>query len=93
MPQVLRFGSYRIYFWSNEGRPLEPIHVHITNGIPDKNGTKIWITQKGKALKANPNDKKIPEQILNRLIQMIEAQSEYIISEWKERFGEISYYC
>ena len=25
MPQILRIGPYSIYFWSNEGDPLEPI--------------------------------------------------------------------
>ena len=30
MPQLLRIGPYSIYFWSNEGDPLEPIHVHIS---------------------------------------------------------------
>lgn len=29
MPQILRIGPYSIYFWSNEGDPLEPVHVHI----------------------------------------------------------------
>ena len=28
MPQILSIGPYSIYFWSNEGDPLEPIHVH-----------------------------------------------------------------
>ena len=27
MPQLLRIGPYSIYFWSNEGDPLEPIHL------------------------------------------------------------------
>ncbi len=30
MPQVFRLGSYWVYFWTNEGKPLEPIHVHIS---------------------------------------------------------------
>ena len=29
MPQVFKLGSYWVYFWTNEGKPLEPIHVHI----------------------------------------------------------------
>ena len=33
MPQLLRIGPYSIYFWSNEGDPLEPIHVHILSLI------------------------------------------------------------
>ena len=93
MPQLLRFGPYRIYFWSNEGLPLEPIHVHISNGIPNAEATKIWITQNKRALLANPNDKRIPTKILNRLVEMIEAQSDDIIEAWLERFEEISYFC
>ena len=29
MPQIFRMGEYWIYFWANENKPLEPIHVHI----------------------------------------------------------------
>jgi hypothetical protein len=43
MPQLLRVGSYCIYFWSNESDPLESIHVHISEGKPTANATKIWI--------------------------------------------------
>ena len=90
MPQLLRFGPYRIYFWSNEGLPLEPIHVHVSNGVPNAEATKIWITQNKRALLADPYDKRIPTKILNRLVEMIEAQSDDIIEAWLERFGEIS---
>lgn len=27
MPQVFKIGSYLVYFWSNESKPLEPIQV------------------------------------------------------------------
>ena len=92
MPQLFRFGEYVIYFWSNENDPLEPIHVHISKGKPIANGSKIWITKTGRALKAN-NNAKIPEHILNSFVKMIEVNSEEIIQKWKEQFGEISYYC
>ena len=93
MPQLLRFGSYRIYFWSNEGLPLEPIHVHVSDGIPSVDATKVWITQNGRALLANQQDKRIPPKILAHLLEMIEAQSDDIIAAWVARFGSISYYC
>ena len=32
MPQVFKIGSYWVYFWSNESKPLEPVHVHIAEG-------------------------------------------------------------
>ncbi|WP_293736846.1 DUF4160 domain-containing protein [uncultured Phascolarctobacterium sp.] len=44
MPQIFRVAGYLIYFWSNENEPLEPIHVHITDGVPTANATKVWIT-------------------------------------------------
>lgn len=93
MPQLLRFGPYRVYFWSNEGLPLEPVHVYVSDGMPHADATQIWITQSKRAMIANLHDKRIPSKILNRLVEMIEAQSEDIISAWIERFGEIEYYC
>ena len=27
MPQIFKIGSFWVYFWSNEGVPLEPVHV------------------------------------------------------------------
>ena len=34
MPQIFKIGSYWIYFWTNENKPLEPIHVHVSQGSP-----------------------------------------------------------
>lgn len=92
MPQILRIGPYIIYFWSNENDPLEPIHIHITEGTPSANATKIWITSKGKALLCN-NNSHIPERTLRKLMRFVEANSKTIIEEWIERFGEIRYFC
>lgn len=55
MPQIFRIAGYLIYFWSNENEPLEPVHVHITNGVPTANATKVWITQSGKCLLCHNN--------------------------------------
>ncbi len=38
MPTVLRFGSYRLYFYSHE--PYEPPHVHIDR---DEQTCKFWL--------------------------------------------------
>ena len=45
MPQVFKIGSYWVYFWANENKPLEPVHVHISKGKPTANATKFWITK------------------------------------------------
>lgn len=41
MPQILRIGPYSIYFWSNEGDPLEPIHVHVSEGRASATATNM----------------------------------------------------
>ena len=92
MPQIFRVGSDIVYFWSWEGEPLEPVHVHIAEGIPQEFATKIWITKKGKCMLSH-NKSKLPGHELNILMRMIETRSLEIVSKWQERFGEISFYC
>jgi len=48
------FG-YKIYLWTNEGKPLEPIHVHVLEKT-HKNATKIWILSSG-GIKVENNNK------------------------------------
>lgn len=40
MPTVLRLGGTRVFFFSNEGDPREPLHVHVRNA--DKLA-KFWV--------------------------------------------------
>ena len=92
MPQIFRIAGYLIYFWSNESEPLEPVHVHITNGVATANTTKVWITRSGKCLLAN-NASKIPDRVLRDLMAVIEARSGEVVKKWYEFHKEISYYC
>ena len=92
MPQIFKVGSYVVYFWSNEGLPLEPVHVHIVQGVPTENTTKIWITKAGKCLLCS-NNSRIPSRILKNIMEIIEARSQYIIGKWVSFFGQIRYYC
>lgn len=92
MPQIFRVGKYLVYFWSNEGEPLEPIHVHVVQGVPADNTTKIWITKTGKCLLCN-NNSKIPNRMLRDIMDVIEARSKDVINKWYNFFGSITYYC
>lgn len=92
MPQIIRFEKFRIYFWSDEGEPLEPIHVHASEGVPNGNSTKIWITRNGRTL-IEHNKSKIPDHKLRTICDLIEARSFEIIAKWQEYFGQISFYC
>ena len=92
MPQVFKIGSYWVYFWANENDLLEPVHVHVTEGVPNSSGTKIWITKAGKCYLCN-NNSKIPERTLRNIMAIIEARSEEVIEKWKDFFGNVHYYC
>ncbi|MBN3009854.1 DUF4160 domain-containing protein [Ruthenibacterium lactatiformans] len=92
MPQIFRIGPYLIYFWTNEGVPLEPVHVHISEGIPSSNATKVWITKTGKCLLAN-NNSKIPTKTLRVVLSILEARSGEIIERWADYFGQPKYFC
>lgn len=92
MPQVFKIGGYWVYFWSDENGPLEPVHVHIAEGKPVKQATKVWITKAGKCLLAN-NNSHILEGTLKNIIRIIEARSLEVMQKWEKHFGEIRYYC
>ena len=92
MPQVFRLGSYWVYFWTNENKPLEPVHVYIAEGKPTSNATKIWITRAGKCLLCN-NNSKIPDRVLRNMMRIIEARSNDVLQQWYSYFGEIRYFC
>ena len=92
MPQVIKIGPYVIYFWLDEGRPLEPVHVHIAEGVPKANATKVWLTQSGKAMLASRRSE-IPAADLRKLIRVIEANADEIREKWLEYFGELRYFC
>ena len=92
MPQIFKFGPYCVFFWSNESVPLEPVHVHVCEGRPNANATKLWITETGKTILCN-NNSKIPEKMLHILRRQIEANSAEIRKKWFERFQEIRYCC
>lgn len=40
LPTLLREGPYRFFFYSNEGDPREPPHVHVTAG---ERVAKFWL--------------------------------------------------
>ncbi len=92
MPQLFKIGSYLVFIWVNEGKPLEPVHVHIAEKNPTKNATKVWITSSGKCLLANIISN-IPEIALRNIVRIIETRSADIIAKWQELFGQVTFYC
>lgn len=40
MPIVFRYHGYKFFFYSNEGNPREPIHIHVRQG---RSEAKFWL--------------------------------------------------
>ncbi|MDE1158028.1 MAG: DUF4160 domain-containing protein [Neorhizobium sp.] len=40
MPELFRSAAMRFFFYSNEGNPREPIHIHVEDGDAS---AKIWL--------------------------------------------------
>ena len=73
MPQVFKVGSYWVYFWANENDPLEPVHVHVCQGAPNGNATKIWITRAGGCILCN-NNSRIPDRVLQNTMSGVRSK-------------------
>lgn len=90
IPDIASFLGYHIYFWSNENKPLEPVHVHVSKGKPSKNALKYWINSDGSITKADPNNKiDISKKNLNKIEDLIREYSDDIIKQWQTYFQEI----
>ena len=40
MPVVFRYKGFRFFFYSNEGNPREPLHIHVRKGSAV---AKFWL--------------------------------------------------
>ena len=80
MTQVFKIGHYWVYFWADESKPLELVHVHVAEGSPTQNATKIWITNSGKCLLCH-NKGRIPDKALRNIMRVIEARSGSIVKK------------
>ena len=91
MPKLFKFGSYYIFFWSNENE--EPVHVHVSKGKPQANATKVWLTRSGGYLVAH-NNSRIPQREMSQILEAISAYFFFICSEWQRVFGcDVTFYC
>ncbi|MBR3721845.1 MAG: DUF4160 domain-containing protein [Selenomonadaceae bacterium] len=89
MPEIMTILGYKIYFWVNEGIPLEPIHIHVSRTY-HANATKLWLTSKGEFVVAKNTDK-IPQKDLRKIKKILKVIKKDVIIAWKNKFGEIEY--
>ncbi len=81
MPIILRYKGYKIYFFSNEGDPREPIHVHVRQGGAQ---AKFWLEPQVSVAKSFA----MTAAELRDLTRVIEDNRTLIERSWYEFFGE-----
>jgi hypothetical protein len=80
MPIVLRYKGYRFFFFSNEGNPREPLHIHVRKGEAT---AKFWVLPDVKLA----NSYGMSSAELNDLARVISENGETIERAWHEFFG------
>ncbi len=91
MPQYNWFYGYQIYYWSDEGSPLEPLHFHIAKE-PRKNATKVWIMSDG-SMQIEHITKDVKDITVTRIMRIMKEYVEDYTKEWETFFGvKATYY-
>jgi uncharacterized protein DUF4160 len=80
MPVVFRWNGYRFHFYSNEGDPREPVHVHVTKGRPT---AKFWLYPDVTVA----YNKGFSSRVQTELTRVIEERKEEIEDAWNEHFS------
>lgn len=79
MPVVFRHDGFKFFFYSNEGDPREPAHVHVRKG----SGTaKFWLAPVSLA-----SSRGFDARVLAMLTKVVEAEAERIERTWHDYFG------
>jgi hypothetical protein len=79
MPVVFRQNGYRFFFYSNEGDPREPIHIHV---MKDLGTAKFWLEPVSLA-----QSSRFDARALRELEQIVQIRAEDIRRAWREHFG------
>ena len=78
MPVVLRYKGFRFFFYSNEGSPREPVHVHVRSGGGE---AKLWLKPQVRVANSYGFD----AGTLRELVEV--AHGEMIERAWCDYFG------
>ncbi|RCW76152.1 uncharacterized protein DUF4160 [Pseudorhodoferax soli] len=75
-----RYKGYRFFFYSNEGHPPEPVHVHVRAG---GNEAKLWLEPQVRVATSNGFD----ARTLRELVEVAQENHELIERTWHGYFG------
>jgi hypothetical protein len=80
MPVVLRIGGFRFFFYSNEGDPPEPVHIHVRQGGAV---AKFWLHPEVSLAESRGFD----APTLRKLAKLVATNRALLERAWNEHFG------
>jgi len=80
MPIIFRYRGFKFFFYSNEGTPREPIHVHVER---DEMEAKFWLIPEVRVAYNDGYD----ARTLRMLLGVVEVNKDRIVRAWNEYFG------
>ena len=80
MPTIFIKDGFRFFFYSNEGTPREPVHVHVEK---DANEAKFWMKPVARVAYNDGYD----ARTLRELLVVVEANRDRIERAWDEFFS------
>jgi hypothetical protein len=80
MPVVFRNAGLRYFFYSNEGLPREPHHIHVKGGGRD---AKIWL----EPAISIADSYGFNSQELAYILRVVSEHRDQILKAWHDHFG------
>lgn len=80
MSVVLRYKGHRFFFYSNEGKPREPLHIHVQHG---ELIAKFWLLPEIRLVE----NFGFSTSQLKELIEVLSENRSLIERKWHEYFG------
>ena len=80
MPRIWEYKGYKFFFFSNEGEPLKPSHIHVRK---EDRLTKFWLVPQVSLA----NSWGMNAQELNMLQRIVEEHQEEFKERWHDFFG------
>ncbi len=79
MPVVFRYKGFRFFFYSNEGSPREPVHIHARG---EGGEAKFWLHPEVRVASSDGLD----ARSLRELTLQVDAHRELIERVWNDYF-------
>jgi hypothetical protein len=80
MPEIFRYRGFKFFFYSNEGTPREPIHVHVEKNDVE---AKFWVVPEVSVAYNDGYD----ARTMRELFGVVEDNQARIVRAWHGHFG------